>query len=412
MSELAKPKSVSELTRYINYILTQDPVLQDVWVIGEASNVRQVSSGHWYFTIKDKDAQMRCVMWRTTAQRQSTTPKDGVALELFGKIAVYAPQGDYQLIVEYIRPVGVGDLYQQFERLKAKLASEGLFDADRKRTYPAYPYTIGVVTSATGAAFQDVLNVLSKRFPLAHVILSNTLVQGDDAPPQIVRAIERLNEHTECDVILVCRGGGSIEDLWAFNDERVARAIADSKIPIVTGVGHETDFTIVDFVSDERAPTPSAGAERITPDIIVMRQTVDDYDALLYSTMDDLLEEKRKGLEALNRRLMMASPTLTIRNQQQRLDNLLLRAEKATNNRLILLKERLIAKNAALVSANPDAILARGYAIVVKSGDGSRVTSELDATAGEGITLRLKDGELYARVEDKDTHGRYKRTLF
>ncbi|HRF96589.1 MAG TPA: exodeoxyribonuclease VII large subunit, partial [Aggregatilineales bacterium] len=154
MSELAKPKSVSELTRYINYILTQDPVLQDVWVVGEASNVRQVSSGHWYFTIKDKDAQMRCVMWRTTAQRQSTTPKDGVALELFGKIAVYAPQGDYQLIVEYIRPVGVGDLYQQFERLKSKLASEGLFDADRKRTYPAYPYTIGVVTSATGAAFQ------------------------------------------------------------------------------------------------------------------------------------------------------------------------------------------------------------------------------------------------------------------
>ncbi|MDZ4670393.1 MAG: exodeoxyribonuclease VII large subunit [Phototrophicales bacterium] len=412
MSELAKPKSVSELTRYINYLLTQDPALQDVWVLGEASNVRQVSSGHWYFTIKDKDSQLRCVMWRTTAQRQSSTPKDGVALELFGKIAVYAPQGDYQLIVDYIRPVGVGDLYQQFEKLKAKLAADGLFDADRKRQYPQYPQTIGVVTSATGAAFQDVLNVLSKRFPLAHVILSNTLVQGTDAPPQIVRAIERLNEHANCDVILLCRGGGSIEDLWAFNDERVARAVADSKTPIVTGVGHETDFTIVDFVSDERAPTPSAGAERITPDIAVMHEIMDDYDALLYSAMDDLLADKRKSLESVQRQLTMASPSIGIRNQQQRLDNLLLRAEKATNNRLTILKERLIAKNAALVSANPDAILARGYAIVIKSNDNSRVTSQLDATAGDGITIRLKDGELVARVEDKDTHGRYKRTLF
>lgn len=412
MSELAKPKTVSEITRYISYVLTQDPVLQDVWVVGEASNVRQVSSGHWYFTIKDKDAQLRCVMWRSTAQRQTVTPKDGGAFELFGKIAVYAPQGDYQLMVEYIRPVGVGDLYQQFERLKAKLASEGLFDADRKRTYPPYPHTIGVVTSATGAAFQDVLNVMSKRYPLAHVILSSTLVQGDDAPPQIVRAIERLNEHTQADVILLCRGGGSIEDLWAFNDERVARAVANSRIPIVTGVGHETDFTIVDFVSDERAPTPSAGAERITPDIEVMHETVADYDALLHSSMDDLLAEKRKALDQLQRRLMMASPSVTIRNHQQRLDTMELRAEKAVNNRLTLLKERLIAKNANLLALNPDAILARGYAIIIKSADGTRITSELDAKAGEGITIRLKDGEIVARVEDKETHGRYKRTLF
>jgi len=180
----------------------------------------------------------------------------------------------------------------------------------------------------------------------------------------------------------------------------------------VTGVGHETDFTIVDFVSDERAPTPSAGAERITPDIAVMHEIMDDYDALLYSAMDDLLADKRKSLESVQRQLTMASPSIGIRNQQQRLDNLLLRAEKATNNRLTILKERLIAKNAALVSANPDAILARGYAIVIKSNDNSRVTSQLDATAGDGITIRLKDGELVARVEDKDTHGRYKRTLF
>lgn len=412
MSELVKPKTVSELTRYITYVLTQDPVLQDVWLVGEASNVRQVSSGHWYFTVKDKDAQLRCVMWRTTAQRQSVMPKDGGAFELFGKIAIYAPQGDYQLMVEYIRPVGVGDLYQQFERLKAKLASEGLFDADRKRTYPPYPQIIGVVTSSTGAAFQDVLNVLGKRYPLAQIILSSTLVQGDDAPPQIVRAIERLNEHTQADVILLCRGGGSIEDLWAFNDERVARAVADSRIPIVTGVGHETDFTIVDFVSDERAPTPSAGAERITPDIEIMHETVADYDALLHSAMDDLIAEKRKALESLQRRLLMASPTVTIRNHQQRLDTMELRAEKAVTNRLTLYKERLIAKNANLLALNPDAILARGYAIVLKSSDNTRITSELDAKAGDGITIRLKDGEMVARVEDKETHGRYKRTLF
>ena len=412
MSELNRPRTVSEITRYINILLTQDPVLQDVWMVGEASNVRQVSSGHWYFTIKDKDAQMRCVMWRSTAQRQTTQPKDGSAFELFGKIAVYAPQGDYQLMVDFIRPVGMGDFYQQFERLKAKLASEGLFDADRKRTYPEYPHTIGVVTSATGAAFQDVLNVLSKRYPLVQVILSNTLVQGEEAPAQIVRAIGRLNEHTNADVILLCRGGGSIEDLWAFNDERVARAVADSRIPVVTGVGHETDFTIVDFVSDERAPTPSAGAERITPDIQTLFEAVDDYDALLHSAMDDLLDDKRKSLDALGRRLMMASPTVTIRNLQQRLDTLDIRAEKAVTNRLTLIKERLIAKNANLTSLNPDAILARGYALILKSDDKSRVTSELDAKAGDGITIRLKDGEIVARVEDKETHGRYKRTLF
>ncbi len=412
MSELNRPRTVSEITRYISTLLTQDPVLQDVWMVGEASNVRQVSSGHWYFTIKDKDAQMRCVMWRSTAQRQTTQPKDGGAFELFGKIAVYAPQGDYQLMVDFIRPVGTGDLYQQFERLKAKLAVEGLFDADRKRTYPPYPHTIGVVTSATGAAFQDVLNVLSKRYPLVQVILSNTLVQGEEAPAQIVRAIGRLNEHTNADVILLCRGGGSIEDLWAFNDERVARAVADSRIPVVTGVGHETDFTIVDFVSDERAPTPSAGAERITPDIQTLFEAVDDYDALLHSAMDDLLDDKRKSLDALGRRLMMASPTVTIRNLQQRLDTLDIRAEKAVTNRLTLYKERLIAKHANLTSLNPDAILARGYAIVLKSADKSRVTSELDAKAGDGITIRLKDGEIVARVEDKETHGRYKRTLF
>lgn len=405
-------RTVTELTVYIRSLFDDDDVLQDVWVSGEVSNMTQASSGHWYFTLKDGSAQLRCVMWRSSTSRQSLTPHDGDALEVHGKVTVYDQRGEYQLYADVIRPVGVGNLYQQFERLKAKLAAEGLFDAERKREYPPYPRQIGVVTSPTAAAFQDILNVLRRRYPLAEVILSPTLVQGEEAPEQIIRAIERLNTYTEVDVILLCRGGGSIEDLWAFNDERVAIAVSASRIPIITGVGHDTDFTIVDFVSDDRAPTPSAAAEHATPDILDIRQDLYHLDAKLNALMQDYLRLQQDNLAIIKRTLRHVSPQRTIENSRQHIDDLNARLARAQRGFINLLRERLTSRTAALKAANPEAILSRGYALVTETATGRRIISELDASPGVGITIQLKDGELKARVEDKETHERYKRTLF
>lgn len=405
-------RTVSEITAYIRNLFDFDDVLQDVWITGEVSNMTQASSGHWYFTLKDGESQLRCVMWRSSAARQSLTPSNGDALEVHGKVAVYEQRGEYQLYADVIRPVGVGDLYLQFERLKAKLAAEGLFDADRKREYPAFPRQIGVVTSPTAAAFQDILNVLRRRYPLAEIILSPTLVQGEEAPAQIIKAIRRLNVYTNVDLILLCRGGGSIEDLWAFNDEQVAIAVAGSRIPIITGVGHETDFTIVDFVSDDRAPTPSAAAEHATPDLTKIQQDLYQLDLSLNTIINEYLRVQQDNLAILRRTLRHVSPQRIIENSRQRIDDWNTRLAQAQRGQIKFLRERLKSRTAALHAANPEAILSRGYAIVTESATGKRIISELDAAPGTGISIQLKDGELKARVEDRETHERYKRTLF
>lgn len=405
--------TVAQVTRHIASIFDEDIILRDVWVAGEVSNMTKASSGHWYFTLKDHESQLKGVMWRTSASRQQFIPQNGDAVEVHGQVQVYAPRGEYQLYADFIRPVGTGagDLYQQFERLKAKLQLEGLFDADRKRETPLFPLKIGVVTSPTGAAFQDILNVLGRRFPLAEVILSPAMVQGTEAPAQIIRALERLNDYADVDVILLCRGGGSIEDLWAFNDEGVARAVVASRIPVVTGVGHETDFTIADFVSDVRAPTPSAAAELITPDIEVWLQMVEDQSALMISIMDDRIATSKQQLSRLSRDLGYQSPLNGIRAYRQRIDDLNGRATRQQTGRLALLHERLSAQERALKSADPKAILARGYAIVTRA-DGSRVTSKHDVKAGQAIQLQVSDGEITARVEDREKNERYPNTLF
>jgi exodeoxyribonuclease VII large subunit len=412
MFDLDRIQTVSEVTAHIRDLFELDETLQDIWVSGEVSNMTRATSGHWYFTLKDSDSQLRCVMWRSSAALQSVVPQNGDALEVHGRVGVYEPRGEYQLYADLIRPVGVGDLYQQFERLKARLAEEGLFDAERKRRWPDFPHQIGVVTSPTGAALQDVLNVLRRRFPLAEVILSPTMVQGAEAAPQIARALERLNTHTEVDVILLCRGGGSIEDLWPFNEEIVARAIAASRIPVITGVGHETDFTIADFVSDERAPTPSAAAAQATPDIAEFQEHLRYLDARLYESIQDTITRAEDNLNALQRALGHVSPESHIRTSRQRIDDLNARLAYGQRRMISLLRERLGSRTAALMAANPEAILKRGYAIVTRSEDGRRVASELDAAPGTGITIRLRDGELKARVEDKAAHEQYRRTLF
>jgi exodeoxyribonuclease VII large subunit len=405
-------RTVSQITAYIRDLFDTDEVLRDIWVTGEVSNMTRAASGHWYFTLKDAEAQLKCVMWRSNVAIQGIVPKEGDALEVHGRVSLYEPRGEYQLYADLVRPVGVGDLYQQFERLKAKLNAEGLFDKDRKREYPLFPDKIGIVTSPTAAAFQDVLNVLSRRFPLAEIILSPTQVQGVDAPLQIIRALENLNEFTDVDVILMVRGGGSIEDLWAFNDEGVARAVVTSRIPVITGVGHETDFTIVDFVSDVRAPTPSAAAELATPDLTEIHDDLTLLDERLNTMMRDALTGRRNDLIATQRALRHVSPENAIRTSRQRIDDLNARLIQRQRNAINLYKERLLSRIRALEAANPEAILKRGYAIVTRSEDGMRVLSELDVAPGAGISIQLKDGEVSARVEDKQTHERYKRTLF
>lgn len=405
--------TVAGVTGYIRSLLDSDPPLQDIWVRGEVSNMRAAASGHWYFTLKDADAQLKCVMFRSAAQRQASEPREGDAITVHGRVSVYEARGEYQLYADEIQAAGtVGDLYLQFEQIKAKLDAEGLFDPLRKREIPAFPLRIGVVTSADAAAFRDVLNVLTRRFPLAEVILSPTLVQGREAPPLIANAIQRITQHSAADVLILCRGGGSIEDLWAFNDEQVARALAASPIPTICGVGHETDFTIVDFVADRRAPTPSAAAEIAVPNLVDLQLDVQEADAALDRVMQQRISDTRADIADMQRTLIASSPQKYIEQMRQRVDELSERSAKQQRYHLNLLQERLQSRINALHKANPEAILQRGYAIVTHSEDGKPILRENDVKPGEAISIRLKEGDLKARVEDKESHGHYKRTLF
>ncbi|MFN8372608.1 MAG: exodeoxyribonuclease VII large subunit [Anaerolineae bacterium] len=338
--------SVADLNAYIRELIESNEVLQDVWVTGEISNFSKAASGHWYFTLKDSKAQIKAVMWRSNAVNHMFPPSNGEAVLVHGYISVYDQRGEYQLYADKLRPVGVGDLYAQFERLKQKLEAEGLFAPERKRPLPTFPKIIGIVTSPDAAAFQDVQNVLRRRFPLVEVLLSPTPVQGADAVPGIIKAINRLQD-APIDVLIVCRGGGSIEDLWAFNDEGVARAIAASPVPVISGVGHETDFTIADFAADLRAPTPSAAAELATPNIEDLRDNLALLQTNLQDAMSDMLYDKREALGDVQRTLKAVSPQSQVRNLRQRVDELNARLLTGQRARFSLLRERLKGRSAA-----------------------------------------------------------------
>jgi len=337
-------------------------------------------------------------MWRAQAARLAFEPQHGDAVIAHGSVTVYEARGQYQLQCDALQIAGVGDLNRQFELLKARLDAEGLFDPARKRPLPPFPRRIGVVTSPTTAAFQDILNVLSRRYPLAEIILSPTLVQGKEAPPQIVAALRRLNEHSAADVILLARGGGSLEDLWCFNDEEVVRAVVASRIPVVTGVGHEIDFTLVDFAADVRAPTPSAAAEVIAPDGPALRATVEAWSGRLAGQMAALLADHRAALGEQARLLDRLSPAVRVRNARQQVDDLLGRASARLRLDLERRRERLTAQVRALDSASPLRLLQRGYAIVTRTEDGARVTSVQHAAEDTPITITLHDGQLAATV--------------
>lgn len=394
--------TVGALTAYIRRKFDSDRKLQDVWVEGEISNLTRASSGHVYFTLKDADAQLKAVMWKSSAARLRFDPRHGDQVLANGSISVYEPRGEYQLYATTLQPAGLGDLNQQFELLKEKLAAEGLFDPELKQPLPFFPRRIGVVTSPTTAAFQDVLNVLRRRFPVAQVILSPSQVQGKDAPPQIIAALERLYQRSDIDVILLVRGGGSLEDLWCFNDENVVRTVVASPIPLVAGVGHEIDFTLVDFAADQRAPTPSAAAELITPESEALRYGVQLLQRQAYNAMQDILDIQRQNLRQQRRTLQHLSPQHDIQNFKQRVDTLSMRLERGTQTWFDHKKHLFQQQVAALQSANPTAILSRGYAIVSRAGDGKRLTNAMDAAEGATLDIQLHKGTLKTTVKSRE----------
>ncbi len=392
--------TVTDLTRYIRELFELDYRLQEVWVQGEISNLSRPSSGHVYFSLKDSGASIRCVMWRTSVTPSINRLREGDAILAHGKISVYEPQGAYQLYVDAIQSAGgAGDLFRQFELLKAKLQAEGLFEAERKRPLPAVAHKIGLVTSPTGAALQDMLNIMRRRWPLMEVVLAPVPVQGDDAPPKIVAALRKLYYRPDLDAIIVARGGGSIEDLWAFNDETVARTIVESPVPVISGVGHEVDFTIADFVADVRAPTPSAAAELITPDQAEYRSVVRGYAGALTALMSDQIKTARLRLQSNERALQHLSPRVKLSNARQRLDDVTLKMQAATQYDLSLRREKINRLVAQLHALNPLNVLARGYAVVRLTSSGEVVRNVRQVKPDDQLSIRVSDGEFGARNE-------------
>ena len=392
--------SVREITRYIHELFEADSNLVDVWVRGEVSNLTKARSGHWYFTIKDAEAQLRCVMFRSAAQRVYVDVNAGDEILVHGRVSVYEARGEYQLYADLIEAVGgSGDLHLQFEALKAKLDAEGLFDPARKRPIPSFPRRIGIVTSSSAAAYQDILNVLRRRFPMLELILSPTLVQGAEAPAQIVVALERLNRLSAIDVIIVARGGGSLEDLWSFNDEAVARAVANSRVPVISGIGHETDFTIVDFVADLRAPTPSAAAELATPNRDDLLLDLDRLRSGMVSLFGNALTDRARDLRRLQSGLRFVTPQKSIQQGRQHVDALGARLERAASSEFGRLRERLMSASKALETANPANILARGYALV-SDERGNIIRAAGQVSRNQRLNVQLAEDQIKVRVDD------------
>jgi exodeoxyribonuclease VII large subunit len=389
--------TVSKLTFYIRKLLEENDTLQDVWVQGEISNLSRPASGHIYFTLKDSNAALKCVMWKTSAARLRMPLQDGMEVEVHGRIGVYEVSGQYQLYADQIRPVGEGALYQEFMRLKAMLEGEGLFSPERKRPIPFLPKKIGIVTSATGAALRDMLNTLRRRLPIVEVLLAPSPVQGIEAPPALVSAINSLILQSP-DVILLARGGGSIEDLWAFNDERVVRAVANSPVPVICGVGHETDFTLCDFAADLRAPTPTAAAELATQlTIIDLAARVSNLQSQVNNYTLAMLTDHQNHLLSLRASLKYASPERRIQSEHQRVDELSRRMYSSLSHRLQLQSTHVRGMRNRLEALSPLAVLSRGYAVVTRKTDGS-VVSQV-AQASDEMKVRVSDGEFEVRKQ-------------
>ncbi|MHB1317535.1 MAG: exodeoxyribonuclease VII large subunit, partial [Anaerolineae bacterium] len=381
------------------------PQLADLWVAGQISNFHRASSGHWYFTLLDDESELRCVMWKGVAARVGSVPTQGDMVDAHGYISVYERGGSYQFYVDALEPAGISTLWEEFSRLRARLEAEGLFDASRKRPVPVRPRRIGLVTSPSGAALQDILRVLSVRYPLVEVVLSPTLVQGQEAPAGIVRALERLDRIPDVDVIIVARGGGSLEDLWSFNDERVARAIAGARVPVVSGVGHETDITIADMVADLRMPTPTAAASAVVPDGLALRARIADSYGIMHAEMDRRIVSLRRELDQQLRLLRTLHPRRLIAEKRQRLDDRLERLTAHVQHDLSLRRAELSARTVRLSGLDTRRVLGRGYAIVQIRATGERLGSVSQVKPQDDLIIALSDGQVDAEVVETHTRG-------
>ena len=436
--------TVQQLNREVKELLQQNFPL--IWVEGEISNIARPASGHIYFSLKDEYAQVRCAMFRNANRKLPFQPEDGMHVLVRARVGIYEPRGDYQLNIEHMEEAGIGILQRKFDELKLKLSREGLFDQDNKKALPAYPNSLGIITSATGAALRDILSVLKRRFPLVQIRVYAVQVQGEQSAKAIIKAIQAINQEKECEVIILARGGGSIEDLWSFNEESVARAIYTSNLPIVTGIGHEVDFTIADFVADMRAATPSAAAELVVPHQHELIETLEQYNnALIYMIQDkignfyqsvdwftqrleylhpeQIIARNKDKLTELKRRAFSALQ-LKISYQHSNLDKLLVRFENQspksllqaaninlTNLRQILIRvvhnqieqksQQLATLSRTLNAISPLGTLNRGYAIVTKALNKQVLRNADDVDSGEKILIRLAQGSLSAHVDEK-----------
>jgi exodeoxyribonuclease VII large subunit len=389
--------AVREITSYLRELLDANPVLASVWIEGECSNVSRPASGHAYFTLKDASSQLRAVFFAQRTNPRARTGhlvQNGAAIVAHGRIALYEQRGELQLYVDFVQPEGVGALQMEYERLRAQLEAEGLFDAGRKRALPRFPRRIGVVTSESGAVFHDICHVLERRWPLAEVVLAPTPVQGPEAVAGVIGGLQQLNARGDIDVIIAGRGGGSLEELWAFNDEHVARAIFGSGVPVVSAVGHETDYTIADFVADVRAPTPSAAAEIASPDRVEVAVRL----GIAAGTMDSIISERLRGSErdVSNAVQAIARATPDLARLRQRIDETTLRGQHSIQTE----RERAVHRVGNCVwrlkSLDPTATLDRGYAIVQKGR--TVVSSVAAATPGDALNVRVQDGTFAVQV--------------
>ncbi|GCE03738.1 exodeoxyribonuclease VII large subunit [Dictyobacter aurantiacus] len=393
--------SVSALSLYLKELLDTNDILQNIWVHGEVSNCKTYPSGHCYFTLKEGDAQLSCVFFKQARLRTAApTLRDGMALAVNGRVAFYERDGKLQFYVDAVMQLGEGALFRRFEQMKARLEAEGLFDSERKRPLPQQPDIIGIVTSLQAAALRDMLRTLRNRYPLAQVILAPAQVQGADAPASIATALDLLNEHGEADVIIVGRGGGSIEELWAFNEEVVARAIARSRIPVISGVGHETDFTIADFVADFRASTPTAAAMAAVPDIADWQFELQEKQQLLTELIMEHIEDRQALLAHALRDLQHVSPQSIIAQRRQQIDECTERLQTHMQHSISLRAERLRGVSLQLHSLSPLLTIARGYAVVRQQRDEAVVTSTRQVQPGDIITIQVQDGQIAAQVQD------------
>ena len=391
--EEKKILSVTQVNEYIKNMLDSDLLLSAVYVRGEISNYKLYPSGHHYFTVKDQTGALRCVMFRGSAASLRFRPENGMKVIAFGRVTVFPRDGAYQLYVSSLTPEGAGDLHVAYEQLKEKLYKEGLFDAKYKKPIPRYPERIAVITSSAGAAVRDIIRVLGKRYPLAKVLLLPVRVQGTEAPAEIAGALRYANRHRLADVIIAGRGGGSIEDLWAFNDERVARAIFESEIPVISAVGHEPDVTISDFVADLRAATPSNGAELCVPDISELRDGLYQTEVRINIAATNKIDGCRKRLEELAARRVMADPGSCVDDKRVLVDHLETRLVSGFDRILSKSKNTYTAHAAKLDALSPLKVLARGFSIAERE-NGGVIRSVSDVSSGEKITLRLSDGNI------------------